>query len=151
MTMIVYVKFMIGSMVTMTMITYMMMMQQRQYGDFSFGDKSVIDVIDIDSDEESYSVKTSYVSSTAVPNTDNTPFKGNPIVSSQMTPSMESLTMNKSVKSPNLTAQSNSSTAIITTIHPSFSPNALTKRKFITTPKRSPCDQPLRQNQYQLI
>lgn len=116
----------------------------------NFNNDSTIDVIDIDSDEESYSVKTSCVSSGAFPNSDSTPFKGNPIVSSQMTPTMESLTMNNSINSPNLSAQSNSSTARITTIHPSFSPNTLTKRKFITTPKRSASDQPLRQNQYQL-
>ena len=111
---------------------------------------TTIDVIDIESDEESYSVKTSYVSSAAVQNTDSTPFKRNQIVSSQMTPTMESLTMSNSIKSPNLSAQSNAPTAGTTTIHPSFSSNTLTKRKFITTPKRSHYDQPLRQNQYQL-
>ena len=112
---------------------------------------TTVNLIDIDSDDESSFIKSDHVRCAAMTNSLKTPYKEHQIASSQMTPNMGSLTMNNSLKSSNLSSQAKKPVARSTTITQStLSSNNLSKKNFITTPKRHLIEQPLRQNQYQL-
>ena len=116
--------------------------------------ESNMEVIDIDSDEETSSVpsKVYPINSQAQTNKANTPYKQHQRISSQISPNVNTSTQGNSFNS--LSPLAKHGTLIsknLTLVHSSNSAsNQTKKKKIITTPKRPINEQPLRQNQYQL-
>jgi len=115
---------------------------------------SNMEVIDIDSDEETSSIpsKVYQINSQAQTNKAETPYKQNQGIPSQISPNMNTLTQSKSFNSLNPLAKHGAFTSKnLTLVHSTNSAsNQIKKKKIITTPKRPINEQPLRQNQYQL-
>ena len=116
-----------------------------------------MDVIDIDSDDESTNIYSSpnhfSVSDANKITTEDTQNKGRTASSTQMTPNMSSLSMSKTLNSPHQTMhciEKISTGKSSSFLSPNLNSTNVTKRKFITTPKRRFDQQPLRQNQYEL-
>ena len=117
----------------------------------------IMDVINIDSDDESTNIHSSpnpyFKCDSNKVSTEAPPNKERASCSTQMTPDMSFLSVSKTLDSPNATMHYNEKpSAEKSFTFPSRNLNStnVTKRKFITTPKRCIDQQPLRQNQYQL-